>query len=143
MNTYYLTFASSNPKGNGWEEVKANSYAEARAIVVQHYGTSWAFLYDDQNFKQNFFPQGCLCVLNDQPLPTPPDGGMYALNCAEAKHEMTVLLDSIVDEVMFVFQQSDHQLQDDWDDALIATNKKLKEAKQKITEARKLLKEGV
>lgn len=81
MNTYYLTFGTQYNReehpaeelakienlADGWIEIEARSYLQARMLVVEEWGPNWAFLYSaqewDRNKVSNSFPRGCHGVL--------------------------------------------------------------------------------
>lgn len=68
--TFYVTFGQKyreeiHPQGahpDGWTEVHADSELDARRKVVEHYGTKWAFLYDESDFQRQrqHYPLGCI-----------------------------------------------------------------------------------
>lgn len=62
METFYLTFGNKYPWRNGWVEVEAVNYEMARKIVNEIFGSQWAWLYKEGEFKtlKNNFPAGKL-----------------------------------------------------------------------------------
>lgn len=57
---WYLTFPVNHPLANGWVEVEAPSWGEARMLVVEHFGAKWSFLRDEQEHNSSYFPLGKL-----------------------------------------------------------------------------------
>jgi hypothetical protein len=60
---FYLTFGQQSPFRNGWVEVEADSYEEARKLVHNVFGAHWSFLYGEEGFNERvkaFFPSGKL-----------------------------------------------------------------------------------
>jgi hypothetical protein len=50
-----------HPQGghpDGWFEVTAESEAAAREKVFAVLGQTWAFIYDENEFDQTFYPKG-------------------------------------------------------------------------------------
>ena len=47
---FYLTFGQSSPARNGWIEVHAYSYADARQMAIHEYGRGWSCLYMEHEF---------------------------------------------------------------------------------------------
>lgn len=60
MKTYYLTFGQESPAKNGWIEVEASCYDEAKKKVESAYGRAWSFIYSEEKFNKDFFPVGKL-----------------------------------------------------------------------------------
>ena len=57
---FYLTFGQQSPARNGYILVKAKSYDEANAMVRDKYDQQWSMLYNDEDFKPDYFPAGCI-----------------------------------------------------------------------------------
>jgi hypothetical protein len=51
QKVFYGTFGQAQVLRNNYVEVPATSYAEARQIMVDNYGTLWAFLYQPLDFS--------------------------------------------------------------------------------------------
>lgn len=60
---FYLTFGQKSPTRNGYVVVKAKSYDEANDLVRGKYGQDWSMLYNDDDFKPEHFPAGCIGTL--------------------------------------------------------------------------------
>lgn len=61
---FYLTFGQKDGlRKDGWYLVRANSYYEARQLVIKFFGTKWSMLYPDYDFKREYFPDGQLGVI--------------------------------------------------------------------------------
>ena len=61
MNTYYLTFPYRLTEiRDGYYKVSAETYDQAREKVVERFGRTWAFLYEENRFQRKYFPQGCI-----------------------------------------------------------------------------------
>lgn len=70
--TFYVTFGQryrhephpymGHP--DGWTEVQAPDYDQARSKVIHRYGNQWACLYDEEDFKRpgykEMYPKGRL-----------------------------------------------------------------------------------
>lgn len=75
MNTYYLTFGQQyrdepHPSGNeihpdGWVEIKAKTYDDARRQAFATFGVYWCWLYGNE-FEPESFPLGCLMTIEAQ-----------------------------------------------------------------------------
>jgi hypothetical protein len=50
QKVFYGTFGQAQVLRNNYVEVPAESYVEARQIMVDNYGTLWAFLYQPLDF---------------------------------------------------------------------------------------------
>lgn len=57
---FYLTFGQKSPARNGWIEIEADSLERATVIVERCYGRDWSMLYEERDFKPEFFPSGCI-----------------------------------------------------------------------------------
>ena len=60
---FYLTFGQQSPLRNGWIEVEAESYEEARELVYNVFGSRWSMLYREEGFDERVkahFPAGKL-----------------------------------------------------------------------------------
>ena len=58
---FYLTFGQQSPFRNGWVEIEASSYAEARKVAFDTLGNRWSMLYFEEEFKEAemaYFPLG-------------------------------------------------------------------------------------
>lgn len=69
MTTFFLTFgvqygaSEIHPQGghkDGWFEIEAPTYEEARIKAFDFFDTKWANLYEEDDFEPKFFPLGCL-----------------------------------------------------------------------------------
>jgi hypothetical protein len=58
--TFYVTFGQKSPFRNGWVEVEAENYRIARQLVVYALDSSYSMVYDEHEFKREYFPQGKL-----------------------------------------------------------------------------------
>lgn len=71
MNNYYFTFGQNHwhrdgiPMSNYWVRVVAESYDKAREIFIQRFTSvymqdpmKFAFQYEENKFKPNYFPKG-------------------------------------------------------------------------------------
>jgi hypothetical protein len=57
----YLTephpfFPQAHP--DGWVEVEAPGYSEARKIIYENLGDKWAFMYREDQIRKEYFPLG-------------------------------------------------------------------------------------
>ena len=59
--------------GDGWVEIEADSYEQARHEAFQQYGVRWAFLYDASEFHKDSYPLGCLRRLVAPPYNPQPE----------------------------------------------------------------------
>jgi len=60
---FYLTFGQQSPLRNGWIEIEAESYEEARELVISIFEKHWAMLYREEGFDERvkaYFPLGKL-----------------------------------------------------------------------------------
>lgn len=55
--TFYLTFGQRGLR-DGWVEIDAPDYQQARGFVVDEYGRKWSNLYDRHDFDPDFYPRG-------------------------------------------------------------------------------------
>ena len=49
METWYFTFGCSHQKRNSYVRVQAPDCEKARSLMIEVYGTNWAFCYSDVN----------------------------------------------------------------------------------------------
>ncbi len=71
MDNYYVTFGQQyhheeHPEGghpDGWFLVHAESEGEARETIFNLIGDKWAFMYSEERLNKDFFPRGCLRVI--------------------------------------------------------------------------------
>lgn len=69
---FYLTVGTGyaqtpHPQGlhpDSWVEVEAEDYWKARELVVQNFGTAWAFLYTEDAFRPHYHPNGCQMTIS-------------------------------------------------------------------------------
>lgn len=61
--TFYLTFGQQSTARDGYIIVKAKDYDAAREMVLDRYAQNWSMLYDEDDFKGEYFPVGCLGLL--------------------------------------------------------------------------------
>lgn len=57
---FFLTFGQQSPARNGWVEVRAPDYEQAKAMVEGIYGNNWSNLYEEKHFDKIFYPAGKL-----------------------------------------------------------------------------------
>ena len=55
-----MTFGQKNPLKDGWIEVDAANYDEARAKVLEAFGEIFSNIYDEETHDPQFFPKGKL-----------------------------------------------------------------------------------
>jgi len=60
MKTFYLTFGVQYPWKDGWVEVMAHDYQDARKKVISRFGTEWSALYKAEEFEPHYFVKGKL-----------------------------------------------------------------------------------
>ena len=58
QQTFYFTFGSDHPLRDNWIEILAENGHAAREIMVAHFGTRWAFQYEDVDWKPEYCPGG-------------------------------------------------------------------------------------
>lgn len=73
MATFYVTFGQQYPRErhptfddahrDGWVEVDADTYAEARALTVRQLGVHWSDIYTAPDWDPSYYPLGVLGVL--------------------------------------------------------------------------------
>lgn len=54
---FYLTFGQDHPLIDGWIEVRASDYMEARRKILETFDTKWSSLYGAE-FQRKYFPAG-------------------------------------------------------------------------------------
>lgn len=55
---FYLTFGQRGLR-DGWVELLADDYDQARRFVLDEYGQKWSSLYDSDGWDPYYFPAGC------------------------------------------------------------------------------------
>lgn len=50
MEKHYFTFGFASNYRNGYVCITAKDYGEARHVMVEHFGLSWAFQYSEKEF---------------------------------------------------------------------------------------------
>lgn len=72
LNTYYITFGqiyrgTNDPLGrhpDGWMEIRAENMDSARDGAFKILEERWSHIYDENTIVKEFYPLGCLKVLN-------------------------------------------------------------------------------
>lgn len=52
MNKYIFTFGCGQELAGKCQPIYAGSWEKAREIMVEQYGTKWAFQYDEEQWEQ-------------------------------------------------------------------------------------------
>ncbi len=70
MGTWYVTFGQQYPREphpvlevahrDGWVEIEAPTWEEARARTTIELGSAWSAMYEDDDFDRSYYPLGCL-----------------------------------------------------------------------------------
>ena len=55
---FYVTFGQKSPFRDGWVEVEAPTYDDARRMVIAALGSQWAMIYEEDLFEPHSFPSG-------------------------------------------------------------------------------------
>lgn len=63
MNTYMMTFNQKSPHKNEWVEVTASNHDTVTDFAEENYGGEWSHVYAQSEFNPQFFPGGCLGVV--------------------------------------------------------------------------------
>lgn len=49
---FYATFGFSQSLSGSFVKLDVEDYGEARRVMVEHYGTMWAFMYPEEDFDR-------------------------------------------------------------------------------------------
>lgn len=63
------TFGAAHP--DGWFEIEAPDYGEARRLAIGWLGTAWSQMYGGDNWDWTYYPRGQLHFVTAEPAATP------------------------------------------------------------------------